>query len=134
MKKIPTLRPWHYRVFALILLGLFPFYCLNRKVLDPVDVKRKCFLHNGRIPNGADKLISYFDDLLESVKQPDYDKAIFFIEAKCSESGIADLRPRYQRIIYSHKSFSVNNKYIFRPDLPVRLNRQPKQIRIVTFS
>lgn len=102
MPKMPILRPWHYRVFALILLGLLLFFCLNREV-DPVDVKMKCFLHNGRIPNGANKLISYFDDLLESVKQPEYDKAIFFIEAKCLDSGIADLRPRYQWIIYSNK-------------------------------
>lgn len=101
MQKRPTMRAWHYRVVALILLGLFLFFCLNRKS-GPVDVRRKCFLHNGRIQNGADKLISYFDDLLKSVKQPEYDAAIFFIEAKCLDSGIADLRPRYKRILSSH--------------------------------
>lgn len=63
---------------------------------DAMGIKnRMCYLHNGRNASFSGQFITLFDDMLTSVIQPKYDNAMFFIEAKCAKSGIADLRPRY---------------------------------------
>lgn len=54
----------------------------------------KCYFHNGRNPNDIGKAITYFEDLLTSVKQPEYDQGIFFIEAQCSDNITPNIKPR----------------------------------------
>lgn len=55
---------------------------------------KRCFFHNGKNPNASSKFISYFDDLMTSVKQPEMDTSIFFLQTHCTENAIVSMRPR----------------------------------------
>lgn len=66
-----------------------------------LEVVKKCYLHTGRNPNSSVEEITYFEDLLTSAKQPEYDQGIFLVETKCPESGKADVKARYTSILFS---------------------------------
>lgn len=67
---------------------------IEEEIIEEISEEEKCFYHNGRNPNDNGGAITYFEDLLTSVKQPAYDGGIFFTETRCSDNAIADLKPR----------------------------------------
>lgn len=68
----------------------------NESNNNPInEIYQRCALHNGRNPNATGRFLSYFDDLLTSPKQPEYEKGIFFVQSRCLIDGIPYLRPRY---------------------------------------
>lgn len=84
------------RVLALLLSlsALFLCFIYFKTESKSMRIARQCYFHNGRNPNATGKAITYFEDLLTSVKQPEYDQGIFFVETKCSEDAVADIKPR----------------------------------------
>lgn len=97
MLKLSNFRRAHFKVLLLVIIlcGLISYYIAINYLPNEIEIAKKCYLHNGRNPNGTGKALTYFEDLLSSTKKPKYDQGIFFIETKCSDSGIADLKPRY---------------------------------------
>lgn len=87
------LRAFFKLFLSIILFGIFLYYH-NTGLDQAIETAKKCYFHNGRNPNGTGKAITYFEDLLTSAKQPEYDQGIFFTETKCSDSGVVDIKPR----------------------------------------
>lgn len=95
MFKSPKFNRSQFKFLLLIVLcGLLLYYTTSVSVSDSTAKARECYLHDGRNPNGRENVITYFEDLLTSVKQPAYDRGIFFIDTGCSADGIADMKPR----------------------------------------
>lgn len=86
-----------YIVVSALSLFFFLVYFMDRSVpnavLDPIEIAKKCYLHDGRNPNGTGKSITFFEDLL-TAKSPEYDQGIFFVETKCSDNAIANISSR----------------------------------------
>lgn len=89
-------RFWLLRVLAILFCAFILVYIYLDSQPEPeaVRIARKCYLHNGRNPNGTGRWITYFEDLLTSVRQPRFDEGVFFLDTNCSDTGIARLKPR----------------------------------------
>lgn len=100
----------YFVVVVLLLLFICGFFLIKlssnvEPIPDPIEIAKKCFFHNGRNPNATGKSITFFEDLLTS-KLPEFDRGIFFVETQCSSNGIADLKPRFNRIKWMQSHFN----------------------------
>lgn len=96
MNKSPKFNRKQFKFLLFIVpCGLFLYYYTTSSSVSESTAKaRECYLHDGRNPNGRENAITYFEDLLTSVKEPAYDRGIFFIDTTCSDDGIAVMKPR----------------------------------------
>lgn len=100
MYKSSNLSRVHLKVLIVLVLiflfGMFWFYFKSDNRFDRAKIQhlKYCYMHKGRIPNGTADVITYFEDILTSVKQPDIDNGVFFVSTNCSGNGIAGLKPR----------------------------------------
>lgn len=96
--------PYFYRAVLKVLLLLLLILILILQYVSFDEKKRiqhydavayeKCYFHDGKNPNDVGKEVTYFEDLLNSAKQPRFDQGIFFVETRCSDNIIPNIKPR----------------------------------------
>lgn len=75
---------------------------------DLLEERKRCYSHDVRHSKSYSAFVEYFPNLNSSFNQPKLNKAIFFIDANCSSSGLLDITPRRVKI---NRSSSRKTKF-----------------------